>query len=393
MGISLSSMPIAAGIAKDEASALLDTFGSLKDVTNENLIAMKWNAYWYGVSASDSAKLMKLQMSITDSTKEMALQDQRDFMKELKNEGLSASKVMADMASHSEFMAKYMKDGGDNIEAAAKYAAKLGMDLGAAEGMADKLLDFESSINAEMEASMILGRQINLDKARQLAYQGDIEGMMKEAKIQAGGEAAFAKMNVVQREALGDAIGLNASQMAEFVKAEDKAAEQSKQAQKDKVMMWSVIGGIALATIFAIGGALWAAISMGAAALPAMAAMTSAAASGAAIGGTIGLGVGMAGGATAAMMMGSGGPVKAGNPLIVGDAGKEELFIPQTDGHILPSVPKMGDGSGTFSGVEGQAIIGELRRSNELNEKRIEQADIHSGKFRRDLDGAFGQRY
>jgi|10_taG_2_1085330.scaffolds.fasta_scaffold08286_2 hypothetical protein len=394
MGISLSSMPIAVGIAKEEASALLNEFGSLKDVTNENLIAMKWNAYWYGVSASDSAKLLKLQMSITDSTKEMALQDQRDFMKELTDEGLSASKVMADMAGHSEFMAKYMKDGGANIQAAAKYAAKLGMDLGVAEGMADKLLDFESSINAEMEASMLLGRAINLDKARELAFQGKIEEMMKEAKIQAGGEAAFAKMNVVQREALGDAIGLNASQMAEFVKAEDKGNAQAKQAMKDKVMMWSIIGGIALATIFAIGGALWAAISMGAAALPIMGAMTSAAASGAAIGGTIGLGVGMAGGATAAMMMGSGGPVKAGNPLIVGDAGKEELFIPQTDGHILPSVPKMGDGSGaTFSAVEGQAIIGELRRSNELNEKRIEQADIHSGKFRRDLDGAFGQRY
>jgi hypothetical protein len=127
LGISFSSMPITAGLAKEQAEALVDEFGTLEGVTNKQLIQMKMMSYWYGVSATDSAKLMKLQMSITDSTQEMALDRQAKFMDDLRKSGLSASKVMSDMASHSEYIAKYMKDGGKNMEEAAKQAASMGL--------------------------------------------------------------------------------------------------------------------------------------------------------------------------------------------------------------------------------------------------------------------------
>jgi hypothetical protein len=333
---------------------------------------MKWNAYWYGVAASDSAKLMKLQMSITGSTKEMALQDQRDFMKELKDEGLSASKVMADMAGHSEFIAKYMKDGGENMEAAAKYAASLGMDLGVAESMADKLLDFESSINAEMEASMLLGRSINLDKARQFAYQGKIEEMMREAKIQAGGEAAFAKMSVVQREALGDAIGISGANLAEFIKTEDGAAKAAEGLNWWWVALAAVVGGIA-GLLISIIPAIIASTGVGApiaAALQATATgtMVTGAAIGAGLGGTI-----TAGALAMASGRASGGPVKAGNPYVVGEK-RPELFIPSQAGHILPNVPQMEEGSGaTFSAVDGQAMVNAIQTGFKENMQVAEQ--------------------
>ncbi len=94
MGIQMKSMPLGVGLAKEEATALLDEFKTLEGVTTKNLIAMKWNAYWYGVSSSDAAKLAKLQMSITDSSLEMSLEDQSKFMKEVAKEGRSASKGM-----------------------------------------------------------------------------------------------------------------------------------------------------------------------------------------------------------------------------------------------------------------------------------------------------------
>jgi len=340
MGISMSSMPLAVGFAKEEAGALLDEFKTLEGVTSGNLLNMKWNAYWTGVSASDSAKLAKLQMSITDSSLEMALDDQAKFMKELKDEGLSASKVMADMAGHSEFVAKYMKDGGKNMEEAAKQAASMGLSLDATSSVAESLLDWESSIAAEMEASMILGRSINLDKARQLAYSGDIEGMMREAKIQAGGEAEFAKMSVVQREALGDALGLNASQMAEFTKAQDASNASGKATWKTFAMWGGVVGGIvglaiALKTVLkSIPTMGWGAFS-GAADLVKTAAY---AASGVAIGGVV------VGGAAKMAGRERGGPVRAGNPYVVGEK-QAELFVPGVSGNILPSVPGMQDGS------------------------------------------------
>jgi len=388
MGISMSSMPLAVGIAKEEATALLDEFKSLEGVTSGNLLNMKWNAYWTGVSASDSAKLAKLQMSITDSTLEMALDDQAKFMKELKKEGLSASKVMADMAGHSEFIAKYMKDGGDNMEAAAKYAASIGVDLGVAESMADKLLDWESSIAAEMEASMILGRSINLDKARQLAYSGDIEGMMREAKIQAGGEAEFAKMSVVQREALGDALGLNAVQMAELVK-EQKASTEEQEKGYGAILMGIAAGALLGAVLGAVGvgfgAALWGSLTFGAAVSSAirggMKGLGKGMLAGAGKGALIGGGVGAIGGAGYSALQGKaqGGPVKAGSPYIVGERGSE-LFVPMTAGSIIPHA----------AGGAGPAIDNSDVTNGQ--QKQTEQLLIGLKKLGRDVEGAFAQR-
>jgi len=315
-------------------------------------------------------------------------------MKELKKEGLSASKVMSDMAGHSEFIAKYMKDGGKNMEEAAKYSASMGLSLDHTEAIADSLLDFESSIAAEMQASVLLGRSINLDKARQLAYTGKIKEMQEEVKRQVGGEAEFAKMSVDQRQAMGAAIGLNAVQLAEFVKAQEGSTEEQNkgaEAIAKSALLGIALGAVLGAIAVGFGAALWGAIAWftgGAASASAVRGglkglgkgMLYGGAMGGTFGGIGGLGIG------AIQQMASGGPVKAGNPYIVGDGGKPELFVPGVSGHILPSVPQMSEGSGaTFSAVEGQAMLTELRRSNDLAQRRFDQADVHtrklSGKF------------
>jgi hypothetical protein len=305
---------------------------------------------------------MKLQMSITDSTKEMALEDQRDFMKELKDEGLSASKVMADMAGHSEFVAKYMKDGGENMEAAAKYAASMGLDLGIAESMADKLLDYESSIAAEMEASVLLGRSINLDKARQLAYSGKIKEMQEEVKRQVGGEAEFAKMGVVQREALGDAIGLNAVQLAEFVKAQEGQRAKEDEGWAKSALKWGLIGALGLGIITMLGAALMAAVTLGTAGAAAIPLVLKAGALGFGAGVVAGGLGGMAGGA-AASLMAKGGPVKAGSPYIVGERGSE-LFVPTSAGSIIPHAA-----GGAGPAIDNSDITSRMDKQFEQNER------------------------
>jgi hypothetical protein len=76
--------------------------------------------------------------------------------------------------------------------------------------------------------------------------------MMTEVKNQAGGEAEFAKMSVVQRQALGDAIGLSGANLAEFVKTQDA----SNKAQGAGVGKWAMWGAIILGVLGAIAGAL-----------------------------------------------------------------------------------------------------------------------------------------
>ena len=95
-------------------------------------------------------------------------------------------------------------------------------------GVAESLLDFQSSIAAEMEASVILGRNLNLQRARELALLGDTSAMMDNILNQLGGEAEWNALNVLQRKSLSKALGMNVIQMQKLVSAQDKSVVQQK---------------------------------------------------------------------------------------------------------------------------------------------------------------------
>ena len=291
MGISMASMPASAALFKTEAQAVLDEFGSLEGVSNKTLFNMRMMAFFTGAQPADMAKVAMLQQSITGDTKEMALDRQAKFMKDIKKEGLSASKVMGDLAANADMFAEFAKDGGKNMEEAAKQAASMGLDLSATSAVAEKLLNFEESIQAEQEASMILGRSVNFEKARQLAFTGDLAQMMEEVKNQAGGEAEFARMSVIERRTLGNAIGLQGAQLAEFMKTDKERAADEKEAAKARMGQWAKWGALAMGLVVGIMGAL-----SGGLAIPA--ALTAGAigfAKGAALGGVLGAGASMIG--------------------------------------------------------------------------------------------------
>ena len=107
-------------------------------------------------------------------------------------------------------------------------------------GIAESLLDFESSIEKQMEASVLVGRQLNLDKARELALMGDLDGLQKEVVNQVGSQADFEAMNVVQRKAMADAMGITVADMAKMVAGEKtsaKLAEEAADAEKERISL------------------------------------------------------------------------------------------------------------------------------------------------------------
>ena len=368
LGVSFGELGAMSLFAKEETKALLDEFGSLRDTSNGLLLQMKWQSFWTGVQASDMAKIMVLQESITGLSKEQAMEQQAKWMKEFRKEGLSASKIMSDMASSADFISMYMKDGGQNMKDAAKQAAKMGLSLSESESVANSLLDWESSINKEMEASVLLGRSLNLDKARQLAYNGDIAEMMQEVKMQAGGEAEFAKMSVVQRQALGEAIGLGGAKLAEFMKESDNTAKRSNSNLLSSMGKFAGIAAIVLGTIGGIMGAL----TITGVGFAGLAAMGMGALKGIALGGLIGA----AGGAVMTAFGGGGKRLggAAGSPVIVGEEGPE-IFDPQGSGRVIPNTQ-------TENLLGGGANSAKLESQNSeiitLLKQRNEQAEIQS---------------
>jgi hypothetical protein len=210
--------------AGDVAKGLAEELGGMEKATfgaqlNTNLMAINM-----GISGTEAAKLtgafarmnggsVETAQNLAAGTKEMA-----------KTAGVVPSKVMADLAGSAEEFALYGKDGGKNLAQAAVQAAKMGVSLKTMTGVADNLLDFENSINSELELGAMLGKNINLDRARALAYEGDIAGATQETLNALGGVDAFNKMDYFQKKKTAELMGVSVEELQKMVTAQTEAA-------------------------------------------------------------------------------------------------------------------------------------------------------------------------
>lgn len=94
---------------------------------------------------------------------------------------------------------------------------KLGLSFEQLKSTSQSLLEFESSISNELEAELLTGRQLNLERARSAALRGDDVTLARELARQVGNVAEFERMNVIQRESLAKAFGMSADQMGEML--------------------------------------------------------------------------------------------------------------------------------------------------------------------------------
>ena len=136
---------------------------------------------------------------------------------------VAPDKVLADVAQSSEFFAQFADEGGENVLRAAVQARKLGINLQDVEKVTSGLLDFQSSLNAENEASVLIGRKLNFQKARELALANDVEGATAAVVEQLGSAEEFNKLNAIQRKALADSAGLEVSALSKIVNKEKEA--------------------------------------------------------------------------------------------------------------------------------------------------------------------------
>ena len=140
--------------------------------------------------------------------------------------------VLKTMTADADSFAKFMSDGAENMVKAAVQAKKLGINLSTSAKVAEGLLDFSNSITKEMEASVLIGRRLNFQKARELALNNDIEGAMKNVLLQLGGEEEFNRLNAIQRQAVADSIGVSVGELAKMAAQQDKMNLKTAMNQK-----------------------------------------------------------------------------------------------------------------------------------------------------------------
>ena len=131
--------------------------------------------------------------------------------------GINFQDVMNDVGSASAAVTLSLGSQPERIQEAAMEARKLGISLEQVDKIAGSLLNFESSINAELEAELLTGQSLNLEKARQLALNNDLAGVAKEIGKNEGILKAFSSGNRIQQEATAKAMGMSREEMSKMI--------------------------------------------------------------------------------------------------------------------------------------------------------------------------------
>ena len=120
----------------------------------------------------------------------------------------------------------------EKITKAVLQTKAMGLELKQIDALADSFLDYESSISKEMEAQLLTGKDINLNKAREAFLNNDLVTAAEEITKQVGSTEEFLGMNRIAAESLASTFGMTRDTMADMLK---KQAFLSKISATDKM--------------------------------------------------------------------------------------------------------------------------------------------------------------
>lgn len=166
-----------------------------------------------GLSASTSASVFNLMAMVGSETRE-ADAAALSFAKTLSSRGgVSFNRVMEDVAGNAEAIVTSFRSSNIEILDASVRARQLGLDIGRIASVTESLLDFESSIRNELEAEVLLGRQLNLNGLRRAAFAGDAVGVTEELARLTREIGNVDQLNIFQKKAIANATGLNVAEL------------------------------------------------------------------------------------------------------------------------------------------------------------------------------------
>ena len=240
---------------KEIGASIINATGKLSDVSVDTVKQVANLQKYMGVLPEDATQLAKNFSVVTGESMSASLSTVEMVAAMAQFNDVAAGVVVADLAENMEDMMAFTDGSAEQMARAAIEAKKMGVNLATTAKIANSLLDFESSIEKEMEASLLIGKQLNFNRARQLAIEGDIAGAARDVMKQIGGQGAFQKMNVIQRRALADSIGVSVDELARLSsgKVEFKKPNEEQIQQQLSETQKATNAALALNTV-ALGG-------------------------------------------------------------------------------------------------------------------------------------------
>jgi hypothetical protein len=176
-----------------------------------------------GLAATEAANIYKLgkltNLSLKDTNKAISAQ----IVAVQKQTGIqiNAKQVFQEIGKLSAGITAKFQQNPEALAKAVAQAKALGTNLEQMDKTAESLLDFESSIENELKAELITGKQLNFERARAAALTGDQATLMQEVASQVGNLTDFQNMNVIAQKSLAEAFGMSRDEMSEMLQQQE----------------------------------------------------------------------------------------------------------------------------------------------------------------------------
>jgi hypothetical protein len=196
--------------------AIGQALGANADINKEDLITFTKLREQAGFTNEELTAMYKTSL-VTGKSVEQTSEEflgGAEALAAQKGLAINVKQLMKETSNASAAMKLSIGGGAKGLAEAAIQAKALGVTLDQVDKIAGSLLQFEDSITAELEAELLTGKQINLERARLAALNGDIATVAEEINNQIGGSAEFSKMNRIQQEAFAKAVGMSREELA-----------------------------------------------------------------------------------------------------------------------------------------------------------------------------------
>jgi len=201
---------------QESMMAVGNALGTNVMLNKEDLTTMTQLAEKAGISREEQMGMLKLSLATGKSLENNVGEFMAQASIQAQNNGIivNEKQLLKEVNNLSNAIKLSVGGTGGELGKAVAAAKALGMNLEQVDKIAGSLLQFESSISAELEAEFLTGKQLNLEKARYYALTNDAAGLAEELSKNVGTAAEFGKMNRLQQEAYAKALGMSREEIA-----------------------------------------------------------------------------------------------------------------------------------------------------------------------------------
>ena len=233
--------------AVDAVQALQKQLGNMGSVSKDLVNLMSTIKLSINLSDDEVAKVIDTYMIVGQNSESAAKNAANMLYSMSETAGLNPGEMVKEIASATGETLAHFKGGTSELNNAVIAAKKMGLSLEDVAKVSRGLLDFETSIEAEMEAMMLTGMNLNFNKARHFAMNKQGAKATQEVLRQVGGLERFQKFNIFQQEAVARATGLNVDELLKTNvqrEREKQIAKEKQEIHKDTAKMLPLVTNV-----------------------------------------------------------------------------------------------------------------------------------------------------